>query len=188
MRDAEIELLAEEVGRLGVRRAASSPEAEVQEAVEVVVPRRPLATTQTLPIRKPPIPLPRLKAPIIKTYKSSLQPINLPPFDHRTFIPTSRPRVVYTTNSAEADDLLSCLRGPVLGFDLEWPVSGKYKTAGPDGRMVEKRIGMKWNGTGWGFEQARTALVQLCDEKLIVLVHMRDMQGHSGLFLLLCSS
>jgi nucleotidyltransferase/DNA polymerase involved in DNA repair len=189
MRDSEIELLAEEVGRLGIGSGRSGvpnrirTEQENEEIVQlgVEIPaRRPLANAQTVPTRQPPISLPSSKPPNTTTIpraKPPPQPSNLPPFHHRNYLPNTRPRVVYTTTSAEADDLLSCLRGPVLGFDLEWPVSGKYRTVGADGRAVEQRVGMKWTANGWGYEQARTALVQFCDERLVVLVHLRDMEG-----------
>ena len=196
-RDGEIELLAEEFGGLGsaqnqtsLSRTKEVPIEAIEriEAVETIESlsvrsRPPLASAQILPVRRAPAPVYPPKANAVTTIrlpKPLPQPSNLEPFDHRTFTPQNRPRVIYTTNESEADDLLSCLRGPVLGFDLEWPVSGKYRAAGPDGRMVEKRIGMRWTGERWGFEQARTALMQFCDEKLIVLVHLRDMASESN--------
>ena len=193
--DGEIELLAEEFGGLGSMTNQTSPNrtkkvrteaVERMEAVETVetvetvrVPRRtPLASAQILPTRRAPAPIrPSMAKTVtaIRLPRPPPQPSNLPLFDHRTYTPQNRPCVIYTTNESEAEDLLSCLRGPVLGFDLEWPVSGKYRVAGPDGRMIEKRVGMRWTGDRWVFEQARTALMQFCDEKLIVLVHLRDM-------------
>ena len=184
MRDAEIEHLAEEAIKLGIGPSRWRPPhtEEVEQVERWQSFRKPLGNAQTLPVRRPSAP-PYSSKPHISP-KQVQRPTysridTLPAFHHRTFSPNSRPRVVYTTDPAEADDLLTCLRGPVLGFDLEWPVAGKYKTLGPDGRLVEKKVGMKWNGISWVFEQARTALVQLSDEKLIVLVHLRDMQGES---------
>ena len=181
VRDKEIELLQEGVETMYLERGCGRSQIEMQLEEEVPV-RRPLGSTQTLPTKRtlPALPRPKsTKVATIRTTKPPPRPSGLPPFDHRCFKPSSRPGVVYTTSADEADDLLACLRGPVLGFDIEWPVSGKYRTVGPDGKVVEKRVGMRWNGAAaaWEFEQCRTALVQLCDEKLVVLVHLRDMDG-----------
>jgi len=68
------------------------------------------------------------------------------------------PSLVYTTDPSEANDLISCLKGDVFGFDLEWP-SG-IKT---------------WDQTTkrYTFGQGRTALVQICDKETIILIHLK---------------
>ncbi|KAI0324115.1 ribonuclease H-like protein [Cubamyces sp. BRFM 1775] len=79
--------------------------------------------------------------------------IPLPPYSYKNYTPT--PAVVYTPDEEEANDLVQCLRGPVLGFDLEWVVlfrRGKTPT------------------------NHRTALVQLCDSRMILLVHVSAMK------------
>ncbi|KAJ8472632.1 hypothetical protein ONZ51_g8396 [Trametes cubensis] len=79
--------------------------------------------------------------------------IPLPPYSYKDYTPT--PAVVYTPDEEEANDLVQCLRGPVLGFDLEWVVlfrRGKTPT------------------------NHRTALVQLCDSRMILLVQVSAMK------------
>ncbi|WVO14188.1 hypothetical protein L204_101820 [Cryptococcus depauperatus] len=68
------------------------------------------------------------------------------------------PTVVYTRSITEADDLIGCLKGSMVGFDIEWPM----------------KLNKKWNRTTnrYEFQQGRTAMVQLCDEKLIILIHL----------------
>ncbi|KAI0824507.1 ribonuclease H-like protein [Trametes gibbosa] len=68
---------------------------------------------------------------------------------------TPAPAVVYTPDEDEANDLVQCLKGPVLGFDLEWVVLfRKNRTA-----IIH-----------------RTALVQLSDARMILLVHVSSMK------------
>ncbi|BGP40197.1 hypothetical protein JCM10449v2_004155 [Rhodotorula kratochvilovae] len=64
------------------------------------------------------------------------------------------PRVVYTTDEAEVERVLSTLEGP-LGFDLEWDP------------YVPRAGGMGGQG--------KAALVQVCDESTILLVHVARM-------------
>lgn len=104
---------------------------------------------------------------------------HLPTFSYRTY--TDRPpRVAYTTSMAEAEDLLGCLRGNVMGFDLEWPASGFLKTSGGNGKK-RVPVGATWNAAKgkYDFSQARTALAQICDHNLVVLIHMRSPKGQS---------
>ncbi len=74
------------------------------------------------------------------------------------------PAVVYTRHEEEANDLVGCLKGP-LGFDLEWPVSFR-----------RGRAPQEWP----------TALVQICDSRMIVLIQVSAMSSTScallGLF------
>ncbi|EPQ51973.1 ribonuclease H-like protein [Gloeophyllum trabeum ATCC 11539] len=77
---------------------------------------------------------------VTKTTKASVTR-GLPLYTYKDYSP--KPCVVYTRNEEEADDLIQCLKGP-LGFDMEW------------------RVNRRW--------ESRTALVQFCDEKIILLV------------------
>lgn len=79
--------------------------------------------------------------------------IPLPPYSYKDYTPT--PAVVYTPDEEEANDLVQCLRGPVLGFDLEWVVLFRR------GRTPTNH---------------RTALVQLCDSRMILLVQVSAMK------------
>lgn len=102
---------------------------------------------------------------------------DLPTFSYRNY--TKRPpRVAYTTSMAEAEDLLSCLRGNVMGFDLEWPASGFFKSSDVGGKK-RVPVGAKWNAAKgkYDFSQAKTALAQICDEDLVVLIHLRNPKG-----------
>jgi hypothetical protein len=94
------------------------------------------------------------------------------------------PTVVYTRCAQEADDLVACLKGDVLGFDLEWPVSGFHRPAGSAPNAKRVAVGGVWQpskiprGKGtYKFSEQRTALVQVCDEKMIILIHLKDMEG-----------
>ncbi|KAI8972404.1 ribonuclease H-like domain-containing protein [Trametes punicea] len=77
----------------------------------------------------------------------------LPPYSYRDYTPT--PAVVYTADEGEANDLVQCLKGPVLGFDLEWVVLFRRGRA-----PIEHK----------------TALVQLCDARMILLIHVSSMK------------
>nr|XP_031861093.1 uncharacterized protein CI109_003453 [Kwoniella shandongensis]KAA5528165.1 hypothetical protein CI109_003453 [Kwoniella shandongensis] len=150
-RDVDIDHLAEAVEQLAMSR-----------------PRQPLVVPPTLPVIKS-------QSSNIKGKGKATRPMDsLPLFHYSQYDPP--PSIVYTTCPSEADDLVSCLKGNVLGFDLEWPPAGKYRVPIPGGGTMEKRIGMKWNETlkkyEWG--QGRTALVQLCDEKMVILIHLGE--------------
>ncbi|RPD70687.1 ribonuclease H-like protein [Lentinus tigrinus ALCF2SS1-7] len=75
----------------------------------------------------------------------------LPLYSFKQYPPA--PAVVYTRHEEEANDLVGCLKGP-LGFDLEWPVVFRR------GRTPMER---------------RTALVQICDSQIILLVQVSAM-------------
>jgi hypothetical protein len=66
------------------------------------------------------------------------------------------PTLAYTTDPGEANRLLGQIQGEAIAFDMEWPFSFKR---GPGG------------GAG------KTALVQVGDEKLVVLIHLSMMKG-----------
>ncbi|WVW82806.1 hypothetical protein I302_104817 [Kwoniella bestiolae CBS 10118] len=106
--------------------------------------------------------------------KSTVIPSQLPMFHYDQYSP--KPQIAYTSSTDEANDLLGCLKGDVLGFDLEWPPGGKYKVTQPDGSVKTVRIGMTWSKEkgGYVFGQGRTALMQFCDERLVVLVHLGE--------------
>ncbi|KAK4685652.1 hypothetical protein P7C73_g4502, partial [Tremellales sp. Uapishka_1] len=100
---------------------------------------------------------------------------HLPLFSHATH-PTP-PKVIYTNCAAEVDDLLACLHGPVLGFDMEWPVFGWQTSVDPTtGQKKSAPVGGTWNGQKWVFGQAKTALIQICDERLVILIHLTGME------------
>ncbi len=84
------------------------------------------------------------------------------------------PSITYTASAAEVGDLLGCLRGGVYGFDLEWPVwSGvvRARATGKDGEPADKV--REWQNPG------KTALVQICDERMVLLIHVSMMSGGS---------
>ncbi|KAH8102291.1 ribonuclease H-like domain-containing protein [Cristinia sonorae] len=73
-------------------------------------------------------------------------------YSHRNYNPS--PALVYTCHEEEADDLVQSLKGP-LGFDLEWRVFIRKNHP-----TVERR----------------TAVVQLSDEKMILIIQVSSMQ------------
>ncbi|RDX45534.1 ribonuclease H-like protein [Lentinus brumalis] len=75
----------------------------------------------------------------------------LPLYSYKQYPPI--PAVVYTRHEEEANDLVGCLKGP-LGFDLEWPVSFRR---------------------GKAPQEWPTALVQICDSRMIVLIQVSAM-------------
>lgn len=85
------------------------------------------------------------------------------------------PNVVYTRDAGEADDLVSCLRGP-LGFDLEWPPPGigpVLTRQNKDGSIKHYRAG-KWDAHAkkYVWPQGRTAVVQIADARTVVVYHL----------------
>ncbi|PIL29338.1 hypothetical protein GSI_09389 [Ganoderma sinense ZZ0214-1] len=89
------------------------------------------------------------------TSKSKAQPpskSNFPLYSYKQYRPT--PAVVYTRHEEEANDLVQSMKGP-LGFDLEWVVTFRR------GRPPLER---------------RTALVQLCNAQMILLVQVSAMK------------
>ena len=101
---------------------------------------------------------------------------DLPMFSYKTFTPTGPaltdvqpkryvpPTIVYTACADEADDLIPLLQGDVVGFDMEWPVN--YR---------------RFKGTTSAqYLPGQTALVQVCDEKMVLLLHLSKMTCESG--------
>ncbi|PCH37561.1 hypothetical protein WOLCODRAFT_167591, partial [Wolfiporia cocos MD-104 SS10] len=74
----------------------------------------------------------------------------LPVYSYKDFSPV--PAVVYTRHAEEADELVGALVGP-LGFDMEWCFSRRP-----------------------GAVERPTALVQVCDARMVVLVHISEMK------------
>jgi len=81
---------------------------------------------------------------------------DLPIFSYRHL--ASPPKVVYTRDVNEANDLLECVTGNVIGFDLEWPT---------------KAYNSKTRRYDW--TPGKTALMQIGDERLVVLMHVWHM-------------
>lgn len=105
----------------------------------------------------------------------------LPLFSIKSPIPghfTRTPNIAYTSDASEADDLVSCLRGDVFGFDMEWPLPGvgptKIKTL-KDGTVRAYREGkfdVKTRRYTW--PQGRTAVVQLCDADTVIVYRIPE--------------
>jgi hypothetical protein len=70
-------------------------------------------------------------------------------FDQRTSTPGQRVLLTYTKSLVQANALVSQIKGPVIGFDLEWRPLGKVNVS----------------------------LVQICDENRILLIHICNMKG-----------
>jgi hypothetical protein len=97
---------------------------------------------------------------------------NLPMFSHKTYTPPPNstgtyvpPSIVYTSCPDEADDLITLLKGDVIGFDMEWPFGYRFD-------HKEKRTKMK---------EGKTALVQICDDKIVLLLHLSKMKREQSL-------
>ncbi|KIM92426.1 hypothetical protein PILCRDRAFT_810481 [Piloderma croceum F 1598] len=73
----------------------------------------------------------------------------LPPYSYKDYSPM--PTTVYTQHEEEANDLVETLKGP-LGFDMEW-------------RVIFRR----------GAGERKTALIQLSDERTILLMQVSSM-------------
>ena len=80
-------------------------------------------------------------------------PARLPQYSFKQYRPS--PAVVYTRDVTEANEMVQLLKGP-LGFDLEWSVNLRRGK-----RPMERR----------------TALVQLSDSRMILLVQVSAMKS-----------
>ncbi|KLT39119.1 ribonuclease H-like protein [Cutaneotrichosporon oleaginosum] len=115
----------------------------------------------------------RLKSP-----RPRVEPSEAPYFSLSRPLPghfDRSPIVVYTRDASEADDLVGCLRGP-LGFDLEWPPPGigpVLTRRNKDGSVKHYRAG-KWDPLArrMVWPQGRTAVIQIADERTIVVYHL----------------
>nr|XP_018263566.1 uncharacterized protein I303_03435 [Kwoniella dejecticola CBS 10117]OBR85724.1 hypothetical protein I303_03435 [Kwoniella dejecticola CBS 10117] len=165
-RDKEVELLAEEIGKLAFpsRTAKAVPSASKTQGMDFVQKSKEASINGKGQSQK--------GKSRSKAKSDDAQP--LPFFHYSQYVPP--PQVVYTTSTDEANDLLGCLKGSVLGFDLEWPPAGRYKMTRPDGSTWEKKVGMTWDPVtrDYVYGQGRTALMQFCDEKLVVLIHLGE--------------
>ncbi|KAI0640448.1 ribonuclease H-like domain-containing protein [Trametes meyenii] len=83
---------------------------------------------------------------------ASVSTARLPLYSYEDYKPS--PAVVYTPDEEEANELVQCLRGSVVGFDLEW--------------VFHFRRG--------GSINRRTALVQLSDAHMILLIQVNSMK------------
>ena len=116
---------------------------------------RSVALPSLLPLSRPPS-IPVVRAPIYVEDTGAVLPL----FRYQDL--PKPPKVVYTRDLAEANDLLACLSGSVVAFDMEWPT-----------RTWDKEM------KKWVYGQAKTALMQFSDEKLVVLIHVWYMSGES---------
>lgn len=78
------------------------------------------------------------------------------------------PTMAYTADAQEANELLSMVKGNAIAFDMEWPFTKGRKRVVLPGGKVEMQ--------GWA-KQGKTALIQVGDANLIVLVHLSMMKG-----------
>jgi hypothetical protein len=89
---------------------------------------------------------------------------DLPFFSYKSLKPP--PTIVYTCCPDETDDLLPLLKGDVVGFDMEWPVNyRRYKGSTKATKLNDK-----------------TALIQICDDKIVLLLHLSKMRCESMSF------
>ncbi|TYJ52792.1 hypothetical protein B9479_006596 [Cryptococcus floricola] len=105
------------------------------------------------------IALPPPIQPLVPVFSLPVDPDpSLPLF---TYKDSSTPFTIKFTKSAvEADALVDTLKGNIIGFDMEWPIWGK-KTWDPVERSYRP-------------QQGKTALVQLCDEETVILIHLQN--------------
>ncbi|KAH9915205.1 ribonuclease H-like domain-containing protein [Fomitopsis serialis] len=75
----------------------------------------------------------------------------LPLYSYKDYYPA--PAVVYVRHEDEADELIQALSGP-LGFDMEWVVNWRNKA----------------------YTERRTAVVQLCDKRMILVIQLSQMK------------
>ncbi|WVQ77660.1 hypothetical protein IAR50_007348 [Cryptococcus sp. DSM 104548] len=139
--------------------------------------KKPLEKAQSMPdgargmstmIPKSPTPLPPAEIAIVSepqpqapvpTFSLPADPDpSLPFFTYKNS--PSPFTVKYTRSPDEADILVDTLQGDIIGFDMEWPIWGK-KT---------------WNSAErrYKYQQGKTALVQLCDEQTVILIHLQN--------------
>ncbi|KAI0061181.1 ribonuclease H-like protein [Artomyces pyxidatus] len=92
------------------------------------------------------------KAPTVGRADNSRPESKMPLYTYAEYIP--KPTVVYIKTEDEANEMVQALNGAV-GFDLEWPVSFRRN----------------------GAVDHKTALVQLCDADLILLIQVSAMKN-----------
>ncbi|KDQ54182.1 hypothetical protein JAAARDRAFT_38785 [Jaapia argillacea MUCL 33604] len=79
---------------------------------------------------------------------------HLPVYSYKDYPPAPGPMLVYTRHEEEANDFVQMLKGP-LGFDMEW-------------RVIWCR--------GRSSIERRTAVVQVCDERLVLMIQISAMK------------
>lgn len=100
-----------------------------------------LEITETIPY------VPLVSLPPLQPYSSNAKFFQY--MDQRTSTPGGRVISRYTASVVQANALVSQIKGPVIGFDLEWRPHGAVNVS----------------------------LVQICDEDQILLIHICNMKG-----------
>lgn len=158
------------VGERGYRTwGAREKVAEVPDDLVLDFDALTLGRKATQSVPKPtPVPEPRRDEPVVREPYVPKRPINkeffdpvdeLPFFTYTSLKP--KPTLVYTCCPDEADDLLMLLKGDVVGFDMEWPVAYRAQKGVAGARKLEDK----------------TALVQVCDDKMVLLLHLSKMRS-----------
>lgn len=172
------------VAKKGVATAATSPKATVVEPPKVedaAPPKPPLPASP--PTEKPPptaakLPPTEASTEAIPTEPANGEPEDLPVFSHTTPIRghfTRPPNVAYTTDPAEVEDLIGCLKGP-LSLDLEWPPPGQGKAVPRKlrgGKIVHIRRPVYDSKLGKNvWPEAPVSVVQIADARLVIVFQM----------------
>lgn len=144
--------------------------------IEIPVPAQPEAPSA------PPAEQPAPARPAVHTGRQ-LQQIpssgsihnmdtSAPIFHYRNL--ANPPKIVYTSDMAEANTLLKGLKGSILGFDMEWPIFGNKDP------LTGKQVGVRYVNGKREIYQPPTALIQVGDEKLVVLVQIWGAKSEWG--------
>ncbi|EJT51209.1 hypothetical protein A1Q1_07593 [Trichosporon asahii var. asahii CBS 2479] len=165
------------VAKKGVTTAATAKvESPMVETTLEKPPSRPTSPT-TKTAAKPPTPPPPATAQHPPKPPTD-EPSDLPVFSHKIPIKghfTRPPNVAYTTDPAEVEDLIGCLRGP-LSLDLEWPPPGQGKAIPRKlrgGKIVHIRrpvYDAKLGKNVW--PEAPVSVVQIADARLVIVFQM----------------
>ncbi|KAF7439871.1 hypothetical protein PC9H_000208 [Pleurotus ostreatus] len=125
---------------------------------ESLASRRPTSSAST---SSPRLSAQLIPHPAVPSKKAEAQPEEDTEDQHELYSYTlyePAPARVYVTNEDEANDLVGMLQGPI-GFDMEWRVFYTRSSSGP----------MK-------VTTCRTATVQVCDERMILVIQVHRMQ------------
>jgi hypothetical protein len=190
--EQDVEDMANQFGNVQIAREPlkSIPMGSRHPGPGYKVPAKITASSSTTAHHAPPQPLAKKPIPAKPKPKESIKypttrPIDVPSpetvwFQHA--LCSSPPSIAYTTDASEANDLISSLKGDVFGFDLEWPPPGrKTVTLNALGKEVVSWPGRKWDAAAnrYVFKTGKTAMIQICDKHLVILIHMKDMRGKS---------
>lgn len=175
------------VAKKGVATAATvtSPKATVVEppkAEDAAPPATEEARPTSPPSEKPPPTaaeeLPPTEAVPTEPAATNGEPEDLPVFSHTTPIRghfSRPPNVAYTTDPAEVEDLIGCLKGP-LSLDLEWPPPGQGKAVPRKlrgGKIVHIRRPVYDSKLGKNvWPEAPVSVVQIADARLVIVFQM----------------